>query len=89
LWSAQPELRGNVEATEGILRRSATAGPVSQVCSPSAQTSAPGGLIEEILAAAGGDSPACACGGVTGTPNNVYGWGQVNALQAVESVQKD
>jgi hypothetical protein len=68
LWSARPELRGNVQATEGILRRSATAGPVSQVCSP---------------------SPACACGGVTGTPNNVYGWGQVNALQAVESVQKD
>jgi len=89
LWSAWPELRGNVEATEGILRRSATAGPVSQVCSPSAQTSAPGGLIEEILAAAGGDSPVCACGGVTGTPNNVYGWGQVNALQAVESVHKD
>ena len=26
----------------------------------------------------------CSCGEVTGTPNNVYGWGEIDAMAAVE-----
>jgi hypothetical protein len=26
----------------------------------------------------------CACGDVTGVPNNVYGWGEIDALGAVQ-----
>jgi subtilisin family serine protease len=56
LWSAAPWLRGDVPATEAILR--ATAKPM-----PAAQT----------------------CGGVAGSqvPNNVYGYGMIDAQAAV------
>jgi hypothetical protein len=39
---------------------------------------------------AGASNPqACACGGVTGVPNNVYGCGLVDAGAAVEAVLGD
>jgi hypothetical protein len=81
LWSARPDLRGNVDVTEEIIRHSATLVLVSAACSPSRQP-ATGGFLAQIAAAL--DSEVCACGDVTGTPNNVYGWGEINALRAVE-----
>jgi hypothetical protein len=30
------------------------------------------------------DAVVCACGDVSGTPNNVYGWGEISALRAVQ-----
>jgi hypothetical protein len=82
LWSASPDLRGDLDATEEIIRRSATPVEVSTTCAPTVQTPTGNGLFAQILAAM--DPETCACGDVTGTPNNVYGWGEINALQAVE-----
>jgi hypothetical protein len=31
------------------------------------------------------DPQVCACGDLTGVPNNVYGWGEIDALRAVET----
>lgn len=81
LWSARPDLRGQVEATEEIIRRSARPTPVSAACAPSRRPLT-GGVIEDISAVM--NPEICACGGVTGVPNNVYGWGEIDALQAVE-----
>jgi subtilisin family serine protease len=81
LYSAKPELRGDVEATEDLIRRSAVPREVSAAC-PIAQPPAGDGLIAQVLAAADGE--VCACGGVAGVPNNVYGWGEIDALSAVE-----
>jgi subtilisin family serine protease len=81
LWSARPDLRADIQATEDIIRRSARPVPVSAVCVPPSRPPSEG-LVAEILAAS--DNTVCACGDVTGTPNNVYGWGEINALRAVE-----
>ena len=42
-------------------------------------------LLEQLeqIEALEEDHP-CACGDATGTPNNVYGWGEINALEAVK-----
>lgn len=57
LWSAQPALVGNVEATEQI---------IAETARPRLDTS---------------------CGGAPGgRPNNVYGWGIVDALAAVRTI---
>jgi len=85
LWSARPDLIGDIEATEEIIRRSATPVPVSTACSPPRRPPA-SGFLAQIAAAF--DTQVCACGEVTGTPNNVYGWGEVNALRAVEMAMK-
>jgi hypothetical protein len=81
LWSARPDLRGDIEATEDIIRRSARPVPVSAACSLPRQPDNHG-LLAEIVALSA--SEVCACGDVTGIPNNVYGWGEINALRAVE-----
>jgi serine protease AprX len=83
LWSARPDLRGNVEATEEIIYRSARPVEVSATCSPAVQAPADDGFFAEILAAM--DAEVCACGDVGGVPNNVYGWGEINALRAVQT----
>jgi hypothetical protein len=39
-------------------------------------------LLEQIEAL---ENPhTCACGDVNGHPNNVYGWGEINALAAIK-----
>jgi len=83
LWSARPDLIGDIETTEGIIRLSATHVPVHATCIPS-QGPPANGFLAEIVVALDPDPVVCACGDVTGTPNNVYGWGEINALQAVE-----
>ncbi|HIE38281.1 MAG TPA: DUF11 domain-containing protein [Anaerolineales bacterium] len=57
LWSAVPDLIGDVEGTETVLERTAQPQTTTQGC--------------------GGDGPE-------DVPNNVYGWGIVDALAAVE-----
>ncbi len=59
LWSAVPELVGEIDMTEQVLIKSAMPASVS-LCGS-------------------GDEPA--------TPNNVYGYGRLNALQAIELAQ--
>jgi uncharacterized repeat protein (TIGR01451 family) len=58
LWSAAPELIGDVDATEWVIARAARPKTTRQGC--------------------GGD-------GADDVPNNVYGWGIVDALNAVQS----
>lgn len=81
LWSANPALAGRIEATEEIIRRSARPTPVTAACSPAAAAEPEIPLAGELEALAQGN--ACTCGGVSGTPNNVYGWGEIDALEAV------
>ncbi len=81
LWSASPDLRGDVDATEEIIRRSARPVPVSATCSPPHRPPT-SKLLGQISAAM--NPEVCACGDITGAPNNVYGWGEINALRAVE-----
>jgi len=60
LWSAAPDLIGDVDGTEEALERSARPRTSGQGC--------------------GGDGP-------DEVPNNVYGWGIVDALRAVASLE--
>jgi hypothetical protein len=83
LWSARPDLIGDIDATQQIIRGSAKHVPVSVFCSPSIQPPASGPLAQ-IMVALDPDPEVCACGNLTGTPNHVYGWGEIDALQAVE-----
>ncbi len=72
LWSAEPALTGDVERTEAVLIETARRLTVDAVC--------PGGPAgPETVCACGGDSP-------DSVPNNVYGWGQVDAWAAVQKV---
>ncbi len=71
LWSADPALIGQIERTEELLCRTADPRPVEQACTP--------WDLEEY-------NPVCACGGVTGVPNNVYGCGLLDAGAAVRAV---
>ena len=82
LWSARPDLRGDLDATEQIIHQSAASAQVFAACTPDDGSSDRGGYFTQIFAAF--NSGICACGEVTGTPNNVYGWGEINALRAVE-----
>jgi subtilisin family serine protease len=77
IWSADAILVGDVGGTEALLCRTATPKPVSRSC---ATVSVPEGPL-----AAAQTPPACACGGVTGVPNNVYGCGILDAGTAVAS----
>jgi hypothetical protein len=82
IWSANPALIGQIEATEEIIRQSAKPISVSSACSLEQQASGEDSLLEELEAL---ENPSlCACGGVGGTPNNVSGWGEIDALAAVE-----
>jgi subtilisin family serine protease len=82
LWSARPDLRGDLQASEDIIRHTATPTQVTAAC-PTTPPPAASDLISQLAAAS--SPPACACGGVTGTPNNVYGWGEIDALRAVQA----
>jgi serine protease AprX len=82
LWSARPHLRGDLQASEDIIRQAATPRQVTAAC-PATPPPPASDLISQLAAAS--NPPACACGGVTGIPNNVYGWGEIDALRAVQA----
>jgi membrane protease YdiL (CAAX protease family) len=72
LWSAVPELVGDLERTESLLAETA------QRLTPDA--ACPGGQQ--------GMAIVCACGqGPDAVPNNVYGWGQVDVWAAFERLR--
>ena len=72
LWSADPALVGDLERTEAILTGTAQRLTVDAICTGDAEDS---GIV-------------CGCGtdGPESVPNNVYGWGQVDAWAAVQQV---
>lgn len=76
LWSAAPALIGDIEATETLICRTARPRPVEEVCTTVNEMSK--GMFTALL-----HNPVCACGGATGTPNNVYGCGFIDAGAAV------
>jgi len=76
LWSADPDLIGNIERTEDLICRTAVPRPVDGECSTTEQ---PRGVMLSSL----GQQLACACGNVIGVPNNVYGCGFIDAGEAV------
>jgi subtilisin family serine protease len=76
VWSADPGLIGYVDATEALLCGTAVSRSVDRAC-PRASTAA--GPLAAFM-----PPPACACGGVTGVPNNVYGCGVIDAGSAVQ-----
>jgi hypothetical protein len=82
LWSANPELIGQIEATEEIIRQSAKKMEVSATCPLQPEAGAEPSLMEQMEALE--NSTGCACGDVAGVPNNVYGWGEIDALAAVK-----
>ncbi|MEP7355832.1 MAG: S8 family serine peptidase, partial [Anaerolineales bacterium] len=61
LWSANPDLIGDLAATEYILTSTAVPRPTAE----------------------------CGSGGPPASPNNVYGWGRVDARQAVQQARVD
>jgi subtilisin family serine protease len=82
IWSANPALIGQIEATEEIIRQSAKPVPVDAVCPLETPPASDASLLDELDSLAPGE--ACACGEATGVPNNVYGWGQIDAARAVQ-----
>jgi len=78
LWSANPTLAGDVDATEALICQTALPKPVENVCTVADDVPEEpfGALIY---------NPVCACGDVTGVPNNVYGCGFIDAGSAVRA----
>jgi subtilisin family serine protease len=76
LWSADPALVGDIDATEHLICETSVPKPVEGVCS----TKEPQGQFSSLIS-----NPVCACGGVSGVPNNVYGCGFIDAGAAVEA----
>ncbi len=81
LWSANPDLIGQIEATEQIIRQSARPTEVYAGCDLTTSDAGRASVLDELESLAVGN--ACTCGEVSGTPNNVYGWGEIDALSAV------
>lgn len=77
LWSADPSLIGDLEVTNEILYQSAQRLTPNAVC-PRGPKIGPQGL--------GGTVCACGAGGTDAVPNNVYGWGQVDAWAALQAL---
>jgi subtilisin family serine protease len=73
LWSANPELIGNIDRSEQIIRSTARPVAVSATCTGNEN----GGFLGMS------QNPVCACGGESGSPNDVYGWGEIDALKAI------
>jgi hypothetical protein len=86
VWSADEGLIGDIDATEKLLCRTALAKPVNQRCADVAASGEDALLpiIGDGVFAAAMTPPPCACGGVSGVPNNVYGCGMVDAGAAVK-----
>jgi membrane protease YdiL (CAAX protease family) len=82
LWSANPALIGHIDETEEIIRQSARKVEVSAACTIGSEPTDTPTLLEEVEAL---EAPSnCACGEIVGAPNNVYGWGEIDALAAVK-----
>jgi subtilisin family serine protease len=79
LWSAEPSLIGDIDATEMLICQTAVPRPVENVCT--AEDQVPEGALASLFS----DS-ICACGGVVGVPNNVYGCGFIDAGEAMRAV---
>ena len=75
LWSADPALIGDLDRTEAILLETANPRTVDAACAAEADEP---GLV-------------CGCGddGPSSVPNNVYGWGLLDAWAAVQRVLDD
>ncbi|MBN1221209.1 MAG: S8 family serine peptidase [Anaerolineae bacterium] len=85
LWSANPHLIGRIDETEEIIRQSARPVEVSAACDIQDNRSLEElSLMEQIRALEEENSSVCACGDAVGVPNNVYGWGEIDALAALE-----
>jgi len=82
LWSADPNLIGDIDATESLICQTATPKPVEKACT--VEDEAPGGPYASLF-----PNSSCACGDVTGTPNNVYGCGNIDAGSAVQAALED
>jgi subtilisin family serine protease len=81
IWSANPDLIGDIDATEALICRTATPKPIDNACAAAdAALTDPLGLEE---------GSSCTCGSVTGAPNNVYGCGVINADAAVRAALED
>jgi hypothetical protein len=76
IWSADPTLISDIDATERIICETAVPKPVEETCS----IEEPQGQFASLMS-----NPVCACGGVSGVPNNVYGCGFIDAEAAVEA----
>lgn len=79
LWSADPTRIGDVEATEALLCETAEPKPVNNSCT-TVDNSIDNPLLSDIMSGS-----TCACGSVTGAPNNVYGCGFIDAGAAVRA----
>jgi hypothetical protein len=77
LWSAEPALIGDIDATEQLICATAVPKPVEDVCT--IEDEVPEGMFVSLV-----HNPVCACGGTTGVPNNVYGCGFIDAGAAVQ-----
>lgn len=69
LWAANPDLIGDIDATARLICATAQPRPVTVTCATAAPTWA---------------ASECACGEVSGVPNNVYGCGIIDAGAAVQ-----
>ena len=78
VWSADSDLLGDPARTEALLCATSLPRAVYQACDVQA---APKGPFAALM-----DPPPCACGDVTGVPNNVYGCGVVDVGAAVTMV---
>jgi subtilisin family serine protease len=78
LWSADPDLIGDIDATEALICQTAVPKPVENACTVADEV--PEGPFASLLF-----NSVCACGDVTGVPNNVYGCGFVDAGAAVQA----
>ena len=76
LWSADPALIGDIDATEALICQTAAPKPVEDLCT--IEDEVPEGPFAALT-----HNPVCACGDVTGVPNNVYGCGFIDAGAAV------
>jgi membrane protease YdiL (CAAX protease family) len=82
LWSARPNLIAQIDETKEIIRQSARPVEVSAICDVQGKPLDELSLMEQIETL---ENPnVCACGDVVGVPNNVYGWGEIDALRAVK-----
>jgi subtilisin family serine protease len=78
VWSADPALIGEIDATEVLLCQTARSISVDRVCTLA--DAVPDDPFASLYA-----NPICACGDVAGVPNNVYGCGVIDAAAAVRA----
>jgi subtilisin family serine protease len=76
VWSANPLLVGDIDATEALICQTAAPRPVANACTSEDE----GAGVAALIA-----NPVCACGGTISSPNNVYGCGYIDAEAAVRT----